>query len=1671
MSTEFIKTSIANLREKLLDLSKRNNLVSFKHSEGSRQHIRIVDELPNILFSKFLNEEKLTFKSLPQESGGASCEEGQISELWEGQEAVSEKEIAKKYGINPGYVLPTHGEAKKSHEDKFIQTLLKPEAMDKKLHGLHSLIRLDIEETGVNTLYGAFGFLEWYEADHSDQPLYAPLLLLQLEIEKEKKSSKARCDYKIQSTGDKPEINLNLSERLKKDFGFQLPSFAEGDNPEKYMDKIAQLAKEINGKWRVHRFFTIGRFSFARLVMFNDLNENGKYLYENKIIQSLFSGSDDNSSTGEHAEDYDIDSPNIEHIAWPLITQADASQHSAIVDVMNEKNLVIEGPPGTGKSQTITNMIACALRKKKAVLFLAEKMAALNVVHDRLKKAGLAPYCLELHSTKAKKIEVLKSIKDRLDIKSNNHPIIEEADFQAKNKEFNSHRDRIKKYVDVMNSSFGKQNKSVHEHLWSFQRAKTKIAQVLRYFDECNIPFEQANLTKSDLSDHVNALNIIAGLKKEIDEAGGEDNHPWYFIKNDSSLLAPQKEEIKNLAKKWKNNLEEMHKELQIFAQLFHSPAIYTSRKLDVFLNETEALVSHNIECLDEKLIASLENIEGAEALLKLAECISNYNLAIANIKSLQNIPESMSQFEDIKSLAIVANKLKVDGFSQEEILLHIEEINKEIKLWDKKLDIILEIGGRFGNYSKDDNMKKIHALTKIPEYIEGIPRHHLEIKTEKIIDESNSEKLKEAVCLKNEFDNSIKIQEKHYDLSVCGGQQEMRDHADAIKNPRMFLPLFFDPSYRKARKFFKLICKTKRKFDANEALRTFMNIANIRKMQQEIEDDQSLKEICGSFFKETKTDFQKLQETNEWAAHIRSRPSSLDEFPADMYEWIFKANIKELDYFKSLADDEEFVELTNKIDQISNTVPSPSINEHLNQLGQNIKALDDLGEMLKKIGKDSSTKFADICNDIPYLQKARRHKEEAHKIMELFKACHKSNAHLPHIDTNIESVEETRCFISELLSATKATSIDAEAFLNNQFAQKWSQFVADRLKIKNLHDSIKENAENIQERSPMFMSTEHGSGDWKDVLFENLVALLMKSLGKNESLNSWVDFWGRVSEAKKDVKGLLLSIYIENKLDFNSLAPSFEYVIYKSIVLTICNEHPGLMEVKGMELNQSREKLQELEKEILQLGQRYLHSSLSKEQPLPGNPGALPKKEWTEERALHLYANQQRPRVTIRDLMKRAGKSIQKVKPCFLMSPLSVAQFLELGKMDFDLVIIDEASQMRPEDALGSIARSKQIAIVGDKQQLPPTSFFNLSAQDDDAQEEIDDAIIDMASNAFRPSRTLKVHYRSEHENLIAFSNYHFYNNKLTIFPSSHIAQNVNNQGIRLEKIKGIYKNRSNEKEADEVIKKALAFMEKHPDRSLGIVAMNEPQQRLINEKIFYEILKSESAQKYENKWKATLEPFFVKNLENVQGDERDTIFISTVYGPERSGARVMQRFGPINSMIGHRRLNVLFTRAKKNMVLFTSLAPNDIVVSEKSKKGVRIFKDFLAYVSNGCKLDESRETHREPDSDFEIWVKESLENIGYEVVPQVGVAGYRIDLGIKHPELAKYILGIECDGATYHAPQSARERDIIRQQVLENMGWNIYRIWSTDWFDSPQRELAKLKSRVEELMSQMIG
>jgi hypothetical protein len=565
--------------------------------------------------------------------------------------------------------------------------------------------------------------------------------------------------------------------------------------------------------------------------------------------------------------------------------------------------------------------------------------------------------------------------------------------------------------------------------------------------------------------------------------------------------------------------------------------------------------------------------------------------------------------------------------------------------------------------------------------------------------------------------------------------------------------------------------------------------------------------------------------------------------------------------------------------------------------------------------------------------------------------------------------------------------------------------------------------------------------------------------------LTTWADYSRFLKGAEE--QGLKVFVAV---IEGRSYTPVQAFALYhfahcESMAREVMKTQPPLASFSRSSIEGIIQRFITLDRQILKTTTRRIASTLSKRPVPPGHSGSKVS-SLTDLCLIKHEIAKQRKHIPIRQLVRRAGRALQALKPCFMMSPLSVAQFIAPASLHFDLIVMDEASQLKPEDSLGAVVRGVRLVVVGDPRQLPPTSFFDRvdGAADEDANlAEEAESILDRCLQIY-PRRRLRWHYRSEHESLIAFSNASFYDdNPLLLFPSPH--RSNRRYGVHYHYVEGAqYQKGLNLVEAQTVVNAIREHFRQCPRQSLGVATFNREQSDLIQELL--EKIQKENPH-FDHQLRASLEsdePFFVKNLENVQGDERDVIFISTTYGPDPATGRVFQRFGPLGYETGWRRLNVIITRAKQRVEVFSSMHPSDITPTEGTKKGVHALKAYLEYASSGILPDYGTATGKEPDSDFEVAVMKVLGDLGYGTVPQVGVAGFAIDIGVKHPEReSDFILGIECDGATYHSAKSVRDRDRLRQEILETKGWRIHRIWSTDWFKNREVEIKRLRDAID--------
>ena len=533
-----------------------------------------------------------------------------------------------------------------------------------------------------------------------------------------------------------------------------------------------------------------------------------------------------------------------------------------------------------------------------------------------------------------------------------------------------------------------------------------------------------------------------------------------------------------------------------------------------------------------------------------------------------------------------------------------------------------------------------------------------------------------------------------------------------------------------------------------------------------------------------------------------------------------------------------------------------------------------------------------------------------------------------------------------------------------------------------------------------------------------------------------------------------------DGRVTGGDIASAFDFAYARWVAETIVNEDEVLSGFLAEKHEAAIEAFVAADKRVGELARQIVKARIGAAVPTQTNFGKDP--EWG---TLAREINKKARHMPLRQLFGRIPNVMTQLAPCVMMSPLSIAQYLPADAKPFDVVIFDEASQIPVWDAIGAIARGTQVIIVGDPEQLPPTSVGQRGVDDegdDGSTVQSQQSILDecLASNI--PSMRLSWHYRSRHESLIAFSNAKYYRGELMTFPSP-VTRDTAVRYVHVEG--GIYERggaKVNRKEAEAVVAEVVKRM-KTSTQSIGVVTFNGDQQRLI-ENMLDQARRSDPTLEAHFDRNQTREPILVKNIENVQGDERDVIIFSVAVGPDKTG-RITAQISSLNSEGGHRRLNVAVTRARSELLVFATLRPEQIDLGRTSAKGVVDFKHFLEFAEHGARAiaEAFSPTGRETESPFEDAVMRALQNRGWEIHPQVGVSFFRIDLGVVHPDFpGRYLAGVECDGATYHRSATARDRDRLREMVLTGLGWRIRRIWSTEWWMDALSATEKIHSRL---------
>lgn len=1360
-------------RRELLDLTARNRLLNTPLGRGRSSRVDVVGEssgeVVRLLVQKRQEPDFLPAPEPPAPDPGAATDAG-------AGETTEAAENDSLHLVQPQEteVLSRASQTADQRTDRHLQTALDDETLQGRLLRLFYDARSLFEEQGVNSLYLAVGFLEWYEALNSDTPRYAPLLLIPVELHR--RTVNAR--FRLKCLDDEITTNLSLQARLENDFGLQLPDVPELEelDPATYFQKVEEVIAD-QPRWKVHRDrMTLWFFSFAKFLMFRDLDPDvwpeGQGPTEHPLVRGLL-GEPLACEPPLIGEDEPLDE-RLDPRTLCHVLDCDSSQAAAVEEVRHGRNLVIQGPPGTGKSQSIVNIIAAAVRDGKTVLFVAEKMAALEVVRDRLARIGLGDICLELHSHKAQRRAVLDDLVNTLD---RGRP--SGGDPSAKSARLAAVRDQLNEYVRQLHAPLESFGWTPYEAIGRLCHLQARGVQPL----DCPLPdmsgwntttLREKQALLRDLAEHVAAL-------------GAPLLHPWYGVRRVTPLLPTDLTALEQRLQAIQAGLGEIQEHATRLAATFH--------------------------------IAWRPEEESFRSVQRLA------NLA----KQLSSLPEM-----DRAALANVA--------------------------WEQSRDPIHRL------------LERGRELSQCRRELEGLVA---------------------PVAWQ------IDVTQVRVDLATTG-------HS---------LFRWFSGRWWAARRTLGGILTAPRPKGLEDQLRILDLLRTGQACLAELEGDGPLVAVgraaFGRMWHGAQSEWDKLTAIARWEAECRQA-----DVPHTFREVV------------RCWEDRKGTEAA-----------------------------------LKGVGR----------------------------------------AFRPTWDALQEVIRELEVDLAQTFDNTKLEEVPLGVLLRRISA-------------------------------------------WREALPE---------LGR----------WGVFQQRLRDLRAAGLSALqpaIERGEFDQRGVDRLELMFSEAALREAFRQRERIAQFDGIAQSRLVEEFRRLDEERIQLSRREVAAAHFHHLPAGGEHG--------EVGLIRHEARKKRRHWPLRRLLAEAGHAVQAIKPVFLMSPISVAQFLKPGELHFDLLVIDEASQVRPVEAFGALLRCRQAVIVGDHRQLPPTSFFDRLAGGADEAEEDEttlagdvESILDLCVSRNFPQRMLRWHYRSRHHSLIAVSNREFYDDKLFVVPTPDREGSARGLEFRFVSA-GVFdrgRSRTNRREAQVVAQAMIDHARRHPQQSLGVGTFSISQRDLILDEL--ERLRRDHPETEEFFSRTDREPWFVKNLENIQGDERDVILISVGYGRDESGFLAMN-FGPLTAKGGERRLNVLISRARERCVVFSSIRGEDVDLRRTQSRGVAALKTFLQYAETG-RLEVSRPTGREHDSVFEAQVADALRSHGWEVDPQVGIAGFFIDLAVVDPAApGRYLLGIECDGATYHSARWARDRDRLRQAVLQHHGWRLYRLWSTDWFRSPQQELRKLLAKLEE-------
>jgi very-short-patch-repair endonuclease len=1566
------KDRLARWQRKLLDLSLRNNLLNFKSGTKS---IRLDAPEPGALEDVLSDGAPIRLLSRPDLMDGRDPRNQAI------HEQRSREDVRRAHALD----------ALKRRE---VFVSMEEKVLDARLVELYRDARTKLQEGGANTLFLALGFLNWTRDDKAGQKYKAPLILIPVSLHRKS----ARSGFTMCLHEDEPRFNPTLVEMLRQDVNLNL-GVADGDLPHDdagldvalIWKTVSHAVRDIKG-WEVSDEVVLASFSFAKYLMWVDLAQRTDQLRQNPVVRHL------------------IDSPRESYpstVAFPLAKQldadfspdatfcplpADSSQLSAVMAASKGKDFVLIGPPGTGKSQTIANLVAQCLAEGKRVLFVSEKIAALDVVYRRLREVGLGEFCLELHSSKARKLDVITQLQKAW-----------EAQGEVDPEEWRAQAAKLKRFRDELNEYVGRLH---HRH----RNGLTIYKAIGIVADGDDVPKLDLSWASADTHDHtqLDGLRELAERLEVNAEAVGADEllkGPLMAVGRAEWTPTWQQTFI-GAARAVVPAAEELQRTLSGFQDATNLAGLPTNRRARLAISDLvrslpEAFGQHWSFVFRPDVRDLLGRLRDA------CQLVAQHRELTAQIAAAW--PESVVA-RCKKALALLTERERVFAEIGKPWSFDIvAELNKGLELLDELATTDSSLSVRYGERVEQLNVHQLQrgwaeAARSVWPLSAMRKRQLIKTMQECVIGAGEVDVAKDLPLL-------VRIRE----LKAEVGKVEIGPVTEGIWTGLKTRPEFI----RTALKFQKAVAHARQRmawidqeFEPVENGRCghalaaeLTRLRTLRALDAEIADMQPLSLDTGGL----------------WDGHA-TRPNLL---------------AAAMRFASALRDIQESGAIHGEHDEVASSDCGPAL------------AADYLRLRQRAVVEEKLRNFDDLRPLTGGTWTGLHTSESAIDRVASFHAT---------VSTAIANLAEAPEDASVLRQAFEQLVVDGNVSLDpsGPFADVAKRYIAADAALQPLLGNL----------CTAGTFSEGVAMHFNDLPLDDLMTCCRQIVAAEPRLRAWCA-WRKVRQ-----EALALSLApLVDAMETGAIRPSEVLATFETnysrwwLNRTVDNERV-IRNFVSAEHEKRIGDFRALDRQFTDATRAWVRASLC-----AGMPKADTVSRNSEWGVLRLEINKKRQHMPLRELMKSIPTALTKLTPCLLMSPLSIAQYLAADASAFDVVVFDEASQIPVWDAIGAMARGKQVVMVGDPKQLPPTAFFDRgesSADDEDVEGDLE-SILDECMGANLPTMNLAWHYRSRNESLIAFSNHRYYGGGLVTFPSPV----TEDRAVSFHHVSGVYEKggaRINKAEAKALVADIVAKLKspsfKESKLTIGVVTFNTEQMNLIEDLLDEERRKDPTLEPYFSEME--LEPLFVKNLESVQGDERDVIYFSITYGPDLTGA-VSMNFGPMNKDGGERRLNVAITRARHELRVFSSLRAEQFDLSRTQSAGVRDLKHFMEFAERGPRAlaEATKGSLGGFDSPFEEAVAGALASKGWNVQTQIGASSFRVDLGVVHPDApGTYLCGVECDGATYHRSATARDRDMLREQVLRGLGWEIVRIWSTDWWIDRAGTLEKVHAELGHLL-----